>query len=85
MQKVYLYVDRLQGIMYIKTVQRHMHLFKGLILAQTSPNLQAELAKKSHEPSRAENPPARAESELSRAELSSNASLVTIPLHLSLV
>ena len=53
-------------------------LFKGLILAQTSPNLQAELAKKSHEPSRAENPPARAESELSRAELSSDASLITI-------
>ena len=44
-------------------------LSKGSILARTSPNLQGELAQKSHEPSRAENPPARAESELSRAEL----------------
>ena len=55
-------------------------LFKGSILARMSPNLQGELAKISNEPSRAEKLLARAESELSRAELSSDASLLTIPL-----
>ena len=51
-------------------------LFKGSILARMSPNLQGELAQKSHEPSRAEKPLARAGSELNRAELSSDASLL---------
>lgn len=53
-------------------------LFKGSILARTSPNLQGELAQKSHEPSRAENSLARAEHKLSQAELSSDASLLNI-------